>query len=82
MNKSIVLHQTNHLIGVSLVVRIQQRFALWRQEWRHVSALILLWQRRARTRRQLRAMNDHLLKDIGLSRYEAEAEGRKHFWRS
>ena len=36
---------------------------------------------RIRQRRQLRALPDHLLHDIGVSRYDAEREGRKPFWR-
>ncbi len=39
------------------------------------------WQERAKQRRALRELNDHLLKDIGLSRADAEHEARKPFWR-
>jgi len=39
------------------------------------------WQRRARTRHQLMAMDDRLLKDMGISRYDALHEGTKPFWR-
>jgi uncharacterized protein YjiS (DUF1127 family) len=38
---------------------------------------LALW---ARRRRQL-SLDDHLLKDIGLTRLDAEAEWRKPFWR-
>ena len=40
------------------------------------------WQQRARTRRQLMAMDDRLLRDMGISRYDALREGRKPFWRN
>ncbi|AZZ43585.1 hypothetical protein C1896_00780 [Pseudomonadaceae bacterium SI-3] len=40
-----------------------------------------LWQQRARTRRQLAALNDHQLADIGISQSERMAELEKPFWR-
>lgn len=40
------------------------------------------WLERHRQRRALLELGDHLLKDIGLSRSEAEREGRKPFWRA
>ncbi len=39
------------------------------------------WQYRACTRHQLMTMDDRLLKDMGLSRYDALREGGKPFWR-
>lgn len=42
---------------------------------------LLLWQERARQRRELAALSDDLLKDIGLSRSGAFEESRKPFWR-
>jgi len=38
------------------------------------------WQERARQRRALLGLDDHLLRDIGISRAEAEREGRKPLW--
>lgn len=43
--------------------------------------LLLLWLARYRERRRLEAMSDHLLKDIGISRADAERELMKKFWR-
>ncbi len=51
-------------------------------EWRHVFALYRLWRQRQRQRRQLASMSDHLLKDIGVSRYDALQEANKPFWHS
>lgn len=35
---------------------------------------------RARQRRELASLDDHLLADIGLTRSDAEQEWNKHFW--
>ncbi|RCX32350.1 DUF1127 domain-containing protein [Thioalbus denitrificans] len=43
--------------------------------------LLLEWNQRARQRRQLARLDDYLLRDIGLSRVDAEQEARKPFWR-
>ncbi len=45
-------------------------------------AAFALWRRRARERSELAAMNAHDLRDIGISRAEAEFEIRKPFWRA
>ena len=57
---------------------------LWRRPGIGLSALALyftLWRRRARTRRQLRALPDHLLADIGLSAAQRRRESARPFWR-
>ncbi len=41
-----------------------------------------LWQQRIVQRKQLRLLDEHLLKDIGLSRQEAIVESRKPFWKA
>lgn len=38
------------------------------------------WLERRRQRRTLLELNDHLLKDIGVTRLEAQREGHKPFW--
>jgi uncharacterized protein YjiS (DUF1127 family) len=43
---------------------------------------LLLWINRHRQRNILREMDDHMLKDIGISRADALAESKKPFWRS
>ena len=47
-----------------------------------VTGLIEGWIERYRQRRALLELSDHMLKDIGISRVEAEHEGRKPFWRA
>lgn len=42
---------------------------------------LLTWLERRRERRALLELNDHMLKDIGVSRADAWAEGSKPFWR-
>jgi uncharacterized protein YjiS (DUF1127 family) len=41
---------------------------------------LLRWQELARERRALAAMDDHMLKDIGLSRADARREAGRPFW--
>ena len=43
---------------------------------------VLDWQERARQRHRLGEMDDHLLRDIGLSRADLEYESSKPFWRA
>ena len=45
-------------------------------------ALLAVWRHRARQRRQLARLDDALLKDIGLTRCDAETESAKPFWRA
>ena len=40
-----------------------------------------LWNRRYRTRKQLKELSPHLLRDIGLSPFDAEVEAQKPFWK-
>ena len=40
-----------------------------------------VWEERARQRRQLLRLDDHLLKDMGMSRADAYREAHKPFWR-
>jgi uncharacterized protein YjiS (DUF1127 family) len=43
--------------------------------------LLLIWHERARQRRQLSSLNDHMLRDLGLTRADVMAETSKPFWR-
>ncbi|GGC93671.1 DUF1127 domain-containing protein [Vreelandella lutescens] len=40
------------------------------------------YQQRRRSRRQLLTLDDHLLKDIGLTREQACQEGKQTFWKT
>ena len=41
---------------------------------------LLLWHERARQRRHLQSLSDHMLRDIGLTRADVLAEADKPFW--
>jgi uncharacterized protein YjiS (DUF1127 family) len=43
--------------------------------------LLLAWHERARQRRHLQSLSDHMLRDIGLTRADVFAEASKPFWR-
>ncbi len=43
--------------------------------------LLLRWQSRASERHALGDLDDRMLKDIGLTRTQADQESRKPFWR-
>ena len=49
--------------------------------WSQVAEMLLTWLDRTRHRRQLGQLSPHMLKDIGLSRADVEAEVAKPFWR-
>ncbi len=55
---------------------------LWRrlQALRRMIDMLLLWQERRRQRRALAMLCDDILKDIGISRLEAERESIKRPW--
>lgn len=45
------------------------------------AVIVTRWHCRHRTRKALRALPDHLLADVGLSRDAAYTEARRPFWR-
>jgi len=49
--------------------------------WDHAVASVRKWRRRTRERGELVALDDRMLKDIGLTRADAEFLGNKPFWR-
>ena len=46
-----------------------------------LAGLVAIWERRARERRALGEMSEHILKDLGISRVDARRESEKPFWR-
>lgn len=62
-------------------LEIPPPFAGWgRVSWRITTRLLRLYDRQLQ-RRILLEFDDRMLSDIGLTREQAEAEGRKPFWR-
>ena len=49
--------------------------------WDHAVATFHRWHRRTRERAELAALDDRMLKDIGLTRADAEFLSDKPFWR-
>lgn len=45
-----------------------------------LTVVVLRWEMRHRTRKSLAKLDDHLLKDVGLGRLEAQEEWDKPFW--
>jgi uncharacterized protein YjiS (DUF1127 family) len=46
-----------------------------------LAARLLEWQERSRQRSMLARLDEHLLRDLGLTRADAEEEYGKPFWR-
>lgn len=46
-----------------------------------LTVTLVTWQLRRRTRADLRALPEHMLRDIGMNPMEAEHEAGKPFWR-
>ncbi len=49
---------------------------------RRVARMIAIWQRRVRERHQLGTMTDRELRDVGITRFDADELARKPFWRT
>jgi len=45
-------------------------------------ATLRLWRQRARSRRELAGFDDYLLRDLGMSRSQAQFESGKRFWQA
>jgi uncharacterized protein YjiS (DUF1127 family) len=58
---------------------LSRRAASW---LRQVRATLRLWQDRVNGRQQLLRLDEHVLRDIGITRLQAEAEANKPFWRA
>jgi len=74
------LHSTHPMIGffASAFARRDEGDGLTR--FGDFMRTLLAWRNRALMRRNLLAMNDYMLKDIGLSRCDAQREANKPFW--
>jgi uncharacterized protein YjiS (DUF1127 family) len=50
----------------------------WR--WGYVKHRLVQWRRRSLARHELRGLSDATLRDLGLTRIDAEREAAKPFW--
>ena len=64
-----------------LASSLVRQYRTWSRGVRRAADLLLIWQQRARDRRQLQSLSDHMLRDIGLTRADVFAEASKPFWR-
>jgi uncharacterized protein YjiS (DUF1127 family) len=48
--------------------------------WDQLKLRVTEWQRRARSRRELEALSDATMRDIGITRCDAHREMNKPFW--
>ncbi len=72
MASNLVEHLTEHPLSAETLPRPGRLIALIDR--------LLGWRERVRQRRHLSALNLHMLKDIGLSTAEVEAELSKGYW--
>ena len=63
-----------------ILLRGRSRDSRW--GWKDLIALRNEWRHRLRSRRELAALNDRELRDIGVTRNEARGEIDKPFWRA
>jgi uncharacterized protein YjiS (DUF1127 family) len=66
----------SHRRAWQLLQAVRWRMALSTAVW-----IVLEWRERSRSRRALERLDDHLLRDVGLSRADAWQESRKPFWK-
>jgi uncharacterized protein YjiS (DUF1127 family) len=57
-------------------------YALLQADAADLFDLLVTWQKRARMRRQLAAMDTRMLRDIGLTHGDRDCEAAKPFWRT
>jgi uncharacterized protein YjiS (DUF1127 family) len=67
---------------MSVVQQITRDLRWQERRGQSLIALIGEWRRRSRGRRELAAMGDRALQDIGVTHYDAYLEARKPFWRA
>jgi len=69
----------SHVVSLRHQVRSMQ--IDWRAVFARTAATLKLWHQRARQRRHLAQLDEHLLRDVGITPEQARREARKPFWR-
>jgi len=75
---------TYRLTGVSIAASGRRLVHAWRAVRDVIAAVdrtLALWDLRARSRRDLARLDDHLMRDMGFDPIEARREANKPFWR-
>ncbi|MFG1496314.1 DUF1127 domain-containing protein [Saccharospirillum sp. HFRX-1] len=55
-------------------------WVFWKGRLARMQALLRFWQRRIKTRRQLKRLPTHLYRDVGLKPHEVQQEVHRSFW--
>lgn len=77
------MSQSNALISADLAfLNAQRPLPLMAVLAVRVAVTLSKWSVRARTRKSLKGLDPHLLRDIGLTPDAAEIEANKRFWRA
>lgn len=71
--------QTTHAPLLAQLEAIQRLPALSVVALR-VAVVLATWSRNHRTRKHLRDLDTHILRDIGIDRYNARVESQRRFW--
>jgi uncharacterized protein YjiS (DUF1127 family) len=45
-----------------------------------IGTILRRWLLRSRTRQEISELDEHMLRDIGVTRFDVMVESRKHFW--
>ena len=69
----IALHRHTTSVPASSALSVRQMLMA-------ATTQLTAWIERYQQRRELLALSDHTLKDVGISRADADHEGSKHFW--
>ena len=75
------LHSTHPMIGFFAgAFTRNEEYRTGHSLVRRLWTTLANWQNRAMMRQHLLGMNEHMLKDIGLTRSDAQREANKPFW--
>lgn len=75
--------QTTHHTSASIAyLGAHQPLGLLADVALRTAVTLTKWRMRRTSRRKLAQLDDHILRDIGLSRSQAERESQQRFWRA
>ena len=74
-------YERSHAIPRAIAGAVQRTGSLLKNGAIAAADTMMDWQERARARRDLSMIDDRLLRDIGLTRFDVARETAKPFWR-